>query len=406
MRIKCYFWIHSYQHKTPKNSLTSMMKQQDIFKKVGNILTELNEQYQYLAQNPQQLNDLEVELFLANAHFLTDHVEIVKKLNALHPEVKNDFSNIVIEPTEEKLLIEELEPTVEFELDEPADLEEIAQAEEAEQRVDIVHEQEVVDEEKIHVETAEKVLEYDFFKPDNDENTFTFDLGKSLNTEVDKFDYEEKPVEEIFDRQFTNEEEDILAKKKNALNQTTAIEAITEKPEPFIEDEIGPEPFLIHTEEPEVLAKEEKIVHEPVVVASHNPKYDDDIISPPVREEVPIFIPNAVPVKPVVESHTASVSPSFNDLLARSNAQPSDVKPTIGDLKQGINLNEKLLFIKDLFGGYNLAYSEAIDLINKMTDFETADNFLQSNYAVKNNWANKQATVDQFYELLNRRFRN
>jgi len=42
-----------------------MMNQQDIFKKIGNILTELNEQYQFLAQNPDQLNDLEVELFLA-----------------------------------------------------------------------------------------------------------------------------------------------------------------------------------------------------------------------------------------------------------------------------------------------------------------------------------------------------
>jgi hypothetical protein len=57
-----------------------------------------------------------------------------------------------------------------------------------------------------------------------------------------------------------------------------------------------------------------------------------------------------------------------------------------------------------LFNGYNLAYAEAIDLINKMPDFKTADTFLRNSYAIKNNWAAKQSTVDQFYELLNQRF--
>ncbi|MNY48867.1 hypothetical protein D3C86_1842400 [compost metagenome] len=63
-----------------------------------------------------------------------------------------------------------------------------------------------------------------------------------------------------------------------------------------------------------------------------------------------------------------------------------------------------MLYIKDLFNGYNLAYAEVIDLLNKMPDFKAADSFLQNNYALKNNWASRQATVDKFYELLNQRF--
>ncbi|RZM27128.1 MAG: hypothetical protein EOO88_14515 [Pedobacter sp.] len=73
-------------------------------------------------------------------------------------------------------------------------------------------------------------------------------------------------------------------------------------------------------------------------------------------------------------------------------------------MKSAINLNQKLLYIKDLFNGYNLAYAEVIDILNKMPDFKTADNFLQANYAVKNNWASKPGTVEQFYELLRLRF--
>ncbi|PIH00450.1 hypothetical protein CS542_04505 [Pedobacter sp. IW39] len=45
------------------------------------------------------------------------------------------------------------------------------------------------------------------------------------------------------------------------------------------------------------------------------------------------------------------------------------------NLKQAISLNDKMRYIKDLFNGYNLAYAEAIDLVNKMHDFKSADEF-------------------------------
>ena len=81
-----------------------MMNQEDIFKKIGQILNELNEQYQYLAQNPEELNELELELFLANSTFLSDHVQIVRKLNsksgqkALPEHAASSQETIVQEP--------------------------------------------------------------------------------------------------------------------------------------------------------------------------------------------------------------------------------------------------------------------------------------------------------------------
>ena len=99
-------------------------------------------------------------------------------------------------------------------------------------------------------------------------------------------------------------------------------------------------------------------------------------------------------------------NPALNDILASKTTTNSINTTTnaISDLKQGINLNDKLLFIKDLFNGFNLAYAEAIELANKLPNFGAADAFFQKNYAVKNNWAEKQQTVDKFYEILNRRF--
>ncbi len=76
----------------------------------------------------------------------------------------------------------------------------------------------------------------------------------------------------------------------------------------------------------------------------------------------------------------------------------------IHDLKAAISLNDKLLFIKDLFNGYSLAYSEAIEILNRYDNMEEADEFLTSNYSVKNLWATKPETVQKLYSILQRRY--
>jgi hypothetical protein len=399
-----------------------MMNQQHIFRKIGSILTELNEQYQFLAQNPQQLNDLELELFLANAHFLSDHVNIVKKLNATTENKPAEAGNHTLLAEQNTIILPEAEKSyvADDECFDPQELEEVVTAQEKEERVDVKLEQQILDDEMIEEEKAASVLDKDFFKPDQDDHTFEFVLG--THDENDQFDYEANPiaigsVEEIFDRPLSKEEAEILARKKIIHEKEDAF-AIQEEPLPTEEDEIGPEPFLIpHEEEvPEIIADEAPVVaakiEEPVPVTANQPiealkdvKLDDPIISPPVEQGRPLFTPEAVPVKPTLQPTAAKPAPSLNELLAKTNSQNNEpVKAPIADLKQAINLNEKLLFIKDLFNGYNLAYSEVIDIVNKMGSFEAADSYLQHNYAAKNNWANKQATVDQFYELLNRRF--
>jgi len=394
-----------------------MMNQQDIFQKIGSILTELNEQYQFLAQNPQQLNDLELELFLANAHFLSDHVNIVKKLNTIIEEKTPEPGNHALLEEQNTIILPEVTKSYveDDECFDPQELEEVVTAEEEEARVDIQPAQEIIDEEAIEEEKAASVLNNDFFKPDQDDHTFEFVLG--THDENAQFDYEVKSAEEIFDRPLSKEEAEILAQKKRIHEKERALPVEEEAVLPAEDDEIGPEPFLIDVEEEEavVAPKEEPVIAAPKenpVVATSQPiealkdvKLDEPVISPPVERERPLFTPEAVPVKPTPEPVAAKPVQSLNELLAQTNGKSDEpVKAPIADLKQAISLNEKLLFIKDLFNGYNLAYSEAIDIVNKMNSFEAADGFLQNNYAAKNNWASKQGTVDQFYELLNRRF--
>ena len=88
---------------------------------------------------------------------------------------------------------------------------------------------------------------------------------------------------------------------------------------------------------------------------------------------------------------------------SRNTAEQTQIDK-IADLKKAITLNEKLLYIKDLFNGYSLAYSEAIEILNRFTSLNEADLFLKKNYVVKNNWDGKPETTAKFYALLQRRY--
>src|ERR1700756_3559750 len=78
------------------------MKQKEVFKKIGGIIQELSEQYEYLKAVNEDLNDLELELFAANAHFLTDHIEVLCKLNLQSQGGKRPAAEKVEKPEKEE----------------------------------------------------------------------------------------------------------------------------------------------------------------------------------------------------------------------------------------------------------------------------------------------------------------
>jgi hypothetical protein len=120
-------------------------------------------------------------------------------------------------------------------------------------------------------------------------------------------------------------------------------------------------------------------------------------------EETPLSTPIVeTTIEPVQEA-----KPTINDLLADRNdatlATKFELEP-IADLKAIINLNDKLVFVKDLFNGYSLAYQEALDSLNKLGSLEEAKNYLNENYAQVNDWASHETTATRFYELVSRRY--
>jgi hypothetical protein len=84
-------------------TVPAMMKQKEVFNKIGGIIKELNDQYQYLQADPENLHDLELELFVANTHFLADHAEVLRKINQQNSPAEKPVEQ---KPAEEKIVTE------------------------------------------------------------------------------------------------------------------------------------------------------------------------------------------------------------------------------------------------------------------------------------------------------------
>jgi hypothetical protein len=318
------------------------MKQTEVFKKIGVIIKELNEQYEYLQTTADNLNDLELELFVANTHFLKDHAEILRKLNL----IKSDTQLALPEHTEQKPPAEERQPAP----PEPKYFEPVVQAKPVTPPPRPLFKPEPEEPEPVKFEIAppdEPAPQIDLHtRTDNDSYSYTREEPETIRHEL------------VIDETQDWDEDDAVAE------------------EPVKEDE--PEPTI-----------EEKPVAEPQKAATPN---------------IPLLNLYADEPKADVKEPVLTLNDRISAQLKEKNQSAAPAEAPISDIKAAISLNDKLLFVKDLFNGYSLAYSEAIEIVNRFTNFEEADRFLKNNYVSKNNWADKKATADKFYALLKRRY--
>lgn len=79
------------------------------------------------------------------------------------------------------------------------------------------------------------------------------------------------------------------------------------------------------------------------------------------------------------------------------------LKP-IDDLKSGIGLNEKFLFIRELFNNDHLAYAEAIELLNACSSMEAAEQIIANQLLPQYHWDLETEAAVSFLHLIFRRF--
>lgn len=89
----------------------------------------------------------------------------------------------------------------------------------------------------------------------------------------------------------------------------------------------------------------------------------------------------------------AAINNKVKDLASKIKDQP------IKDLKEAINLNERFLFTRDLFGGNAEKYGKTIDELNRVNDLDEAMAYLNNNFT----WDMEKDSFKKFLELVYRR---
>ncbi len=101
-------------------------------------------------------------------------------------------------------------------------------------------------------------------------------------------------------------------------------------------------------------------------------------------------------------------SSSLNDKL-RGTSEPVSLadkftKQPIVDLVSAIGINQKFLFMNDLFEGERDAFHQSIEKLNSFDSYLDADNYIKNNLVDKYNWDLESSSAVRFMELVERRY--
>ena len=97
---------------------------------------------------------------------------------------------------------------------------------------------------------------------------------------------------------------------------------------------------------------------------------------------------------------------SLNDQLKQeeTNVSAGFQETPIRDLKKAIGINDRYLFINELFRGDETMYERSLKTINGFAIFPEAQYWIQRELKVKLGWNDRSEIVDHFHQLVRRRF--
>jgi anion-transporting ArsA/GET3 family ATPase len=189
--------------------------------------------------------------------------------------------------------------------------------------------------------------------------------------------------------------------KVETLNQVQ-IDSVVEKPV-----EIQPMKFTV-SETPRVEMKPQEVIQpktEPVV----EPKPIQTSFFEPaaeIKEETANPTISNVPKASIAEKYSSEQKTSIAEKFAAEQKMTlaDKLKMTrINDLRTSIGINQKFLFMNDLFEGENTVFNNAINRLNSCGNGDEAKTILFE-YSLKYGWRNDSERVIQFFELIERRY--
>lgn len=103
---------------------------------------------------------------------------------------------------------------------------------------------------------------------------------------------------------------------------------------------------------------------------------------------------------------TGLTAESLNDKLKQGKTELVEIlkETPIKDLRKAVGINDRFLFINELFRGDESMYERSIKTINSFNIYAEAEYWISRELKVKLGWNNDTPAVQQFDQLVKRRF--
>lgn len=100
------------------------------------------------------------------------------------------------------------------------------------------------------------------------------------------------------------------------------------------------------------------------------------------------------------------LSESLNDKLKQGKTELIEVfkETPVKDLRKAVGINDRFLFINDLFRGDETMYERSIKTINSFNIYAEAEYWINRELKTKLGWSNDHPSVQHFDQLVKRRF--
>ncbi|MGL5894428.1 MAG: hypothetical protein ACRCZM_07430 [Bacteroidales bacterium] len=132
--------------------------------------------------------------------------------------------------------------------------------------------------------------------------------------------------------------------------------------------------------------------------------YEEDL-----RDEVTEVMPDPVSVVETIMEDVKSIETPLEEINLKvlgdkvnsSSTSDSVIFKKIGDIRELISLNDRFLFLRELFGGNSMLMDQTLDQINSMSNFEECSEMLTNIF----DWDVESESAKYFFTLITQRFR-
>ena len=189
----------------------------------------------------------------------------------------------------------------------------------------------------------------------------------------------------------------LLQSELNKLQKTSVRTLGTSKVSVVLPTPVAITPISVTKSEQEEV---QEVISAPKARTKNNNQLD--IHFDPMNE-IPTFSQHKI-AKEVNE--TVGHQESFNDRLKenRTELMHSLKESPIRDLRKGIGINDRFVFISELFRGDEPMYERSIKTINSFNIYPEAEYWMNRELKIKLGWDDTRETVKHFYQLVKRRF--